>query len=118
MANPNDFHKKVGNSISKATARAWVNRYKNNPKRSKDLNSEFFGKDQIMQLLNHPDAVGIRIYNAENEKGEHRFVILSVSEGGHSILPAAEESTTEAATILEDGRPCPPYCNNGSGAEI
>lgn len=60
----------------------------------------YFSKAAILKVLDQPDCVGLRIYNAIKD-GNHTFVIVGAS---------AEQEDLEEGIILEFGIPCPPIC--------
>lgn len=59
-------------------------------------NSYYIGKDIIEQILTQPNCVGLRIFDAINEKGENTLVYAGVDEKGKTIQ--------EVTTINENGK--------------
>lgn len=51
-----------------------------------DVKGYFIGRTIIEQMLVQPGCVGIRFYNAINEKGEKTLVQVGVDESGKSIV--------------------------------
>lgn len=51
-----------------------------------DVHSYLIGRDIIDQILAQPGCVGIKFFNALNEKGEKTLVYLGVNENGEAIL--------------------------------
>ncbi|MBC6988430.1 MULTISPECIES: hypothetical protein [Hymenobacter] len=83
------------------------------------ISSQFFGKEKLLHLLNHPDCVGIRIYNSKSDEGQHGFVVVGVNAEEKDLLhhpEGAERSVALAAPaeatslILVNGPCCPPSC--------
>lgn len=85
-----------------------------------------FGKDKVMELLNHPDCTALRIYyglkidtDGDGIK-EKKMVLVAVDSEGNDILPPGGDPATGAvaksmttARILDQGLPCPTYCSGG-----
>jgi hypothetical protein len=105
-----------GGKITKAKAKAWVDRYKKkHDKDPKKLFSELFDKSLIEDLLKEPGCAGLRVYNSYDENDDLHFVLVGTDANGNDLLPTTEESTTEVNSIVEDGRRCPPFCPPGGG---
>ncbi|PSL43325.1 hypothetical protein CLV51_10814 [Chitinophaga niastensis] len=84
-----------------------------------------FGKDKVLELLDHPDATALRIYyglkvdtDGSGVK-EKKMVLVAVDSDGNDILPTPEVPATatgavaksmSTAKILDAGLPCPDYC--------
>lgn len=88
----------------------------------------FFGKEKIQELLNHPDAVGMRIYYGLNINGdltEKKMVLVAVDQYGNDLAPKPgasqmlSKSMSRASTgkYLDGGFPCPKYCSGGGEEE-
>ncbi|WP_161964321.1 MULTISPECIES: hypothetical protein [Chitinophaga] len=87
-----------------------------------------FGKDKVMELLDHPDCTALRIYyglkidtDGDGIK-EKKMVLVAVDSDGNDILPPAGDPATGSvaksmvsAKILDQGLPCPQYCSGGGG---
>ncbi|MCW3465599.1 hypothetical protein [Chitinophaga nivalis] len=86
----------------------------------------YFGKEKVMQLLSHPDCIGLRIYyglkidtDGDGIK-EKKMVLVAVDEHGNDILPAATPAgagnnvakSMSRAAILDGGVPCPEFCTD------
>ncbi|NLR57988.1 hypothetical protein HGH93_07740 [Chitinophaga polysaccharea] len=85
-----------------------------------------FGKDKVLELLDQPGAVALRIYygiklNGDSQR-ERKMILVAVDENGNDILPksAAEMAAAQASgivakdtppVILDQGVPCPQYCS-------
>lgn len=93
-----------------------------------------FGKDKIIELLDQPNAVALRIYygikidtDGDGIK-EKKMVLVAVDDKGNDILPPSQEEAKAAAAagiqskglsgkILDAGIPCPTYCSGGQGGK-
>jgi len=53
---------------------------------SNDVRSYTIGRNIIDQILAQPGCVGIKFYNAINEKGEKTLVYVGIDQNGKSIL--------------------------------
>jgi hypothetical protein len=51
-----------------------------------DVHSYLIGRDIIDQILAQPGCVGMKFYNAYNEKGEKTLVYVGVDETGKAII--------------------------------
>ncbi|GAB3315928.1 hypothetical protein GCM10027299_05540 [Larkinella ripae] len=89
------------------------------------IRSEFFGSDNLQQILNQPGCVGIRVYHAkrrEKVNGKEqllpRVVLVGVDENGKEILELSVPAEAGMKDMpagrdgqLADGPLCPPECN-------
>ena len=81
----------------------------------------FFGKDDLIELLNQKGCIGMRYYYGRNDDGSKNLVLVGVDEKGNDILPSSEKAdfaaknAEEGGIILERGLPCPPFCSNNGG---
>ena len=64
-----------------------------------------FHAEQVRELLAQEGCLGLRIYNATNEKNENVFVLVGVDENDKDMT---------AGVLLEFSVPCPPFCDDGS----
>ncbi|MGO4291507.1 hypothetical protein [Chitinophaga sp. RAB17] len=84
-----------------------------------------YGKDKVLELLDQPGAVALRIYygikvdtDGDGRK-EKKMILVAVNEEGDDILPTPITETdktvavakTLEAKILDSGVPCPEYCS-------
>ena len=58
----------------------------------------------IDEILAQPGCLGLRIYQAVNDRGVDTLVIVGVT---------ADESDMADGVIAQETRPCPPYCKEG-----
>lgn len=74
----------IGEEISHELGAQMITDYQAaNPK---DVKSYQIGRNIIDQILAQPGCVGMRFYNAYNEKGEKTLVYTGVDELGKSII--------------------------------
>ncbi len=89
------------------------------------VRSEFFGLDQVMQLLNKPGCVGLRIHQAKRREDDNgtpdesgslkpRVLLTAVDENGHDITARTAQTglkdDPDDNSTLGDGFPCPQHC--------
>jgi len=90
------------------------------------VRSEFFGLDQVMQLISKPGCVGLRVHQAKrreddngtpNESGslKPRVLLTAVDENGRDITARTaqtglKDDPDDDNTTLGDGFPCPQHC--------
>jgi len=48
--------------------------------------AQFVGRNILEQILAQPGCIGVKIYNALNEKGERTYVITGTDSTGNDIL--------------------------------
>lgn len=74
----------------------------NNPGK---LKGHFFGKDILRNILSQEGCMGIRMYYAEDSKGEKALVIVGAD--------ASENDMTEL--VADISMPCPSRCGSSNG---
>mgnify|MGYP001610941696 FL=1 len=60
-----------------------------------------FHKDQVLELLNQPGCVALRVYYARLVDGKPALVLTGMDKQDKDLT----------GTILEQHFPCPPYCD-------
>ncbi len=91
-------------AISLEEAIEYTAKYRDS-RNSGDLLGGYFGKSAMQNILNQPNCVGLRIYNAIDNEGKATYVVVGVA--------ADEKDLTEGA-IAEYAYGCPPHCPLGS----
>lgn len=103
------FTGKEGGSVSLETLQIAVKKYKE--KNPDSIDSHFFGKECINQLLNQPGSVGIRVVYGIDENDEPQLFLVSVDESEKSLLPGSGTDKGGGDFLIMDlSKPCPPYC--------
>ncbi len=101
------FNGTEGKRIPSDTAKRWEEKWKEaNPGA---IEAIFFGKDKLREFLDEPGCMGLRIYFAINDDGDHRLVLYGASADENNMLPSAEGKDGGSGP-LDDGSPCPPSC--------
>ncbi|RRB15038.1 hypothetical protein [Larkinella knui] len=120
----------AGRFISKEEADLFKGAYQQRKKEQKipqedTVRSEFFGSDNLQQILNQPGCVGIRVYHAKRREevngNEHlvpRVVLVGIDKNGKEILELSVPAEAGMKDMpagregqLADGPLCPPQCN-------
>lgn len=76
-----------------------------------------FNKNEVLEILNHPDAFGLRIFPAINSKNEMTVVLVAFDEELQNITHIyhnGQNRMTSTGTSQEEGgldesQTCPPY---------
>ena len=93
-------------------AKSWVAKFKGKVGPD-EIQSRYFGRDVIDQILAQQGCTGLRIYYAINDGGEKVLVISGVDSTGADMLPVSPTLVAGENTLADASRPCPPYCPNG-----
>ncbi len=120
----------AGRFISKDEADQFKGAYQERKKQQQipqadTVRSEFFGSDNLQQILAQPGCIGIRVYHAKRREtvngNEHlvpRVVLVGIDKSGREILELAEPAEAGMKDMpsgregqLADGPICPPECN-------
>ncbi len=64
-----------------------------------------FHKDQVLELLNQPGCVGLRIYHGRDKEGTPTFVLAGIDKADNDLT---------TGTLLEAQYPCPPFCGSAN----
>ena len=94
------------------------------------VRSEYFGINQVMQLLSQPDCIGLRVHHAKrwedadgNPTGpgegqlKPRVLLTGVNAEGKDMPIASDQAGLKDdgdgdAQTVGDGLPCPRHCAN------
>lgn len=71
----------------------------------KSVKGGAFHKDQVLELLNQPGCVGLRVYYGRDTTGAPNLVLTGIDSA---------DSDLTGGTILEIFYPCPPFCGGGN----
>lgn len=103
------FSKKDGSAIDSAKAKKMMKKYEDEHKDG--IRAYFYGSDLIQKIIDHPEAVGMRIYYAKDDAGKQQLVLIAAREDGSNIWPEADgKDAPGGGTVGDAGLPCPPYC--------
>ena len=103
------FTGKEGGPVDLETLQKAVGKFKEQNPGS--VESHFFGKDCINQLLDQPGCVGIRVVYGVGENNEPQLFLVSVDDSEKSLLPGSSlDGGGSEYLIVDHSRPCPPYC--------
>jgi len=95
-----------GGYISLTKAREMVSDYKDdpNPNQEEIINSHYFGKNKILEVLNQKDTIGIRIYHAKGPKVDGTIVQQIILVGVDREENEIHDKLLDISTL------CPPHC--------
>jgi len=104
------FSKKDGGPIDSAKAKHWMKKWEE--KHPDGIRAYFFGKDLIEKIVNHPEAVGMRVYFGIGDEDKTQLVLIAAREDGTNIWPddGKDGSGSSGGTVGDNGMACPPYC--------
>ena len=110
------FSKKDAGPIDEGLAQDSIKRYQD--KNPNAIKAYFYGDDIIRKIIDHNDAVGMRIYFGLAEDGRIQLFLVGAREDGSNIgLNNVGGSVTELAArataqevVGDNGMACPPYC--------
>ena len=95
------FNGTEGTTIDTDTAGIWTKNYRNaNPE---SLKGRFLGREGLERLLRQPDCTGIRFYYGLNE-AEPQLLAVGVDAEENDLLD-------NRGVVIDDSKPCPPYCS-------
>ena len=105
------FKKTDGGPIDKVKAEKWMKRFKYKHG-DEAIRAYFFGTDMIRRILEHPEAVGMRVYLSlnEDENDKTQMVLLGARADGSDIW-IKDSGKDGAESGGDNGLPCPPYCS-------
>lgn len=94
------------------------------------MRSEFFGINNIKQLLDTPGCVGIRVYHAKQREdingNNHlapRVVLVGVDANGDDLVSEETDDMKDmplgvGGSFLGRGPVCPPECSGGPKGRV
>ena len=98
---------KHGSAIDHNDAKKWMKKYKE--KHPDGIHAYFFGSEIIRKIIDHPEAVGMRVFLAYGDDDKTQMVLIGAREDGSSILPEGGKDSP-GGTVGDTGTPCPPFC--------
>jgi hypothetical protein len=101
------FSKTDASAIDPTKAKQWMKKYED--KHPGAIRAYFFGADLINKIVNHPEAVGMRVYFSYGDEDNLQMVLIGAREDGTNIWPD-DGKDTGGGTVGDMGLPCPPYC--------
>ncbi len=100
------FNGKEGRPITLDVAKKWTSNWREANKGK--VKGIFYGKDNIMDLLNQSGAMGIRVYFALDDEGNNKLVLVAADAEEANIY--GDEGKDGGAPLLDDGATCPTNC--------
>ena len=93
-------------------AKSWVAKFKKNAGPN-EIQSRYFGRDVIDQILAQQGCTGLRIYYAINDGGERVMIISGVDSTGANMVSTSPTLVAGENTLADFSWPCPGSCPNG-----
>jgi len=101
------FSKKHGGPIDPGVAKKWMKKYED---RHPDVpHAYFFGTELIHKIIDHPEAVGMRVYFGYGDEDIKQVILIGTREDGSNIWPDADKGSNGSGTVGDTGVPSPPY---------
>lgn len=72
---------------------------------SEDVRAGFFGKTTLLNILEQPDCVGIRIYYGLSDEDIPQMVLVGADSDERDLVDGV---------LAERASPCPPVCDTSS----
>ena len=112
------FDPKAGRRMKPKDAARWTKRYRDTPQQSGDqlTRANYFGKDFLLGLLDEPECAGLRIYQAIDDQGIGRVVLVGVDDKGQDLVPRKDDGTLpdDGDGVGETPMSCPVQCDQDS----
>lgn len=70
-----------------------------------DIIAHFVGRQKLLDLLNQPACMGVRIYYGLNNQGEKKLVLVGAD---------SQENDLEKGVIVDELDTCPPSCSTAN----
>ncbi len=106
------FYESSGKFIPVQEANRLIDGHKKSTEQKREtqlvVDSYFFGREKIQQLLNESDSIGLRIHFGVDDKGVQKLVIYPANENGEDM--PVKSLFGDDMMGLDWGVPCPPYC--------
>jgi hypothetical protein len=98
------FNGDEGTVVTLTDASRWTANFRKvNP--SDEIIAQFFGKNQLLKILNQKGCVGIRFYYGIGDDGIKNIVAVGATSDQNDMINGI---------ILDRGFQCKPYCSNGN----
>jgi hypothetical protein len=110
------FNPKVGGKVSKEDAEKWIKKFDEERKdKKKDVESVFFGKDFLQDIINTPHAAGVSFffvkkYSEYAGKDTLDLVMVPRKEDGTLLWPTSDDGKDGGYSGYDNSVACPPYC--------
>ncbi|SMB90382.1 hypothetical protein SAMN00120144_3732 [Hymenobacter roseosalivarius DSM 11622] len=113
------FDPRAGRRMKPRDAARWTRRYRDTPRLpgDKPTLAHYFGKEFLQGLLAEPNCAGLRIYQAIDDSGARRVVLIGVDDQGKDLLPPVKEDGTlpdNGDGVGETPMTCPSICDPNS----
>ena len=70
---------------------------------SGDTIAQFIGRNKLLDILNQPNCMGVRIYYGLDKQGDKKLVLVGAT---------ANEDDMETGVLVDNLAACPPRCSS------
>ena len=105
------YSKTDGSPIDRISANFQMKKFKDKYPEKGVVVARFIGSDLIRKVIDHHEAVGLRVYFGDDDRDQMEIFFVGVREDGSNIWPDTPgKDGTSGGTIADGTMPCPPYC--------
>jgi hypothetical protein len=114
------FDPKAGKKVKPKDAARWTKNYRLKPRKHGDTPTlaQYFGKEFLQRILDENSCAGLRIYQAIDDEGTRRVLVVGVDAKGNDLIgPINEDGTLpdDGGGIVGDTpMSCPSTCDTNS----
>lgn len=111
------FDPRAGRRMKTRDAARWTKRYRDTAQQSGNqlTRAHYFGEQFLLGMLNEPGCVGLRIYQAIDDNGVGRAVLVGVDEQGKDLVPPKSDGNLpDGDEVGETPMSCPDQCDPNS----
>lgn len=112
------FDPHAGRRMKPKDAARWTKRYRDTPQQTglQLTRAHYFGKAFLESLLDEPACAGLRFYQAIDDHGVGRVVVVGVDDQGNDLLPRKGQGDhpNDDGGVGETPEKCPANCDPNS----
>ncbi|QIL77349.1 hypothetical protein [Hymenobacter sp. HDW8] len=108
------FDPKAGKKIKSKEAARWTKNYRTNPGKQEETLTlaHYFGKEFLLSILNEDACAGLRIYQAIDDEGASRLLVVGVDAKGKDLISPIDDDGDGA--VGDTPMMCPDNCDPNS----
>jgi hypothetical protein len=95
------FNGNEGSVVTLAEASGWTANYRKTIPAG-EIIAQFFGKNQLLKILNQKGCIGVRFYYGIGDDGIKNIIAVGATSNQNDMIEGI---------ILEYALKCPPYCS-------
>lgn len=103
------YSKTDGSSIDMGAANFQMKKFRDKYPGKNVVIARFIGSDHIRKVIDHHEAVGLRVYFGDDDHDQMEIFFVGVRADGSDIWPTAGKDGG-GGSIADGTLPCPPYC--------